>query len=576
MVESLDSSRQASLALQGAAVLVVAAAAAALGLPEVGPGDGAALALLAAAGLVAALHRPFGQRGAAAGVAPLPLVAAAWGAAAAGLAGGLLVVLADAVRALVARRRPLAPPATWLPWATAAAAARTVLATVAAALAAGAFGGRWDESSLVATHPIAAGTLAYLLVALLATAGERAWRRAGRAFAWQLLVPPRTVAARAVEAAAWAFGAALVTAPRPAALVAVCGAALFAAEAARQAAAAAALAERLGELGRVHGAGQRMVGGPTEIGSVVERIRAECANVVPFHWFQLELLGGDGAAASWWAGPDGQLAGGTASPDPHPPVLPGIHRRGDWQRVERLLDGPDGEVARLTLWCDPRRLEAQDLALFEALLPQMATSIRQALLDREAREDRLTGAAVRRVLEKRLFDAFRRAVDEGSSLAVVMVDVDRFKPINDRHGHAAGDRALAAVGAVLAQHKRTRDLLARYGGEEFTLLLEDTDGATALAVAERLRRAVEALDLDLDGVALPLTVSAGVAAFPELHVKTPSELLLLADGALYEAKARGRNRCLLDLGRARYRGPSGEIVSSDEAAPEPAPPRIFA
>ncbi|HEX2164730.1 MAG TPA: GGDEF domain-containing protein, partial [Thermoanaerobaculia bacterium] len=233
-------------------------------------------------------------------------------------------------------------------------------------------------------------------------------------------------------------------------------------------------------------------------------------------------------------------------------------------------------VARLVLWCDPRRVEEQDVALLDALLPQMATSIRQALLDREAREDRLTGAAVRRVLEKRLFDAFRRAVDEGLALAVVMVDVDRFKPINDRWGHAAGDRALAAVAGVLAQHKRTRDLLARYGGEEFTLLLEETDGATALAVAERLRRAVEEIELELDGPTLTLTVSAGVAAFPELHVKTPSELLLLADGALYEAKNRGRNRCLLDLGRGRYRAPDGAVLTGAEGPPQPAPPRIFA
>jgi diguanylate cyclase (GGDEF)-like protein len=571
MLLDLDSSRQASLALQGVAVLAVAAAA--LGGPGGEGGPVGELAALAAAGLLAAFHRPFGQRGAAAGVVAWPLVAAVWGVAAAAGLGAATVLAADGVRALVARRRPLGAPASWLPWATAAAASRVALAVVAAGLAAGVVGGRFG-----AAHPLAAGTGAYLLIALLATAGERAWRRAGRAFSWRLLVPPRLLPARAVEAAAWALGAALVAAPRTVALAAVVAVAALAAEAARQAAAAAVLAERLGELGRVHGAGQRMVGGPTELGSVVERIRAECANVVPFHWFQLDMLAGDDdEPRSWSAGAEGELAEGSAEPEPHPPMLPGIHRRSDWRRVERLLAGPDGAVARLTLWCDPRRLETQDLALFEALLPQMATSIRQALLDREAREDKLTGAAVRRVLEKRLFDAFRRAVDEGRSLAVVMVDVDRFKRINDRYGHATGDRALAAVGAVLAQHKRTQDLLARYGGEEFTLLLEEADGPTALAIAERLRRAIAEIDLEVDGVTLALTVSAGVAAFPELHVKTPSELLLLADGALYEAKNRGRNRCLLDLGRARYRGPDGEAVTSDEAAAEPPPPpRIFA
>jgi diguanylate cyclase (GGDEF)-like protein len=183
------------------------------------------------------------------------------------------------------------------------------------------------------------------------------------------------------------------------------------------------------------------------------------------------------------------------------------------------------------------------------------------------------------VLEKRLFEAFGRASTEGTSLAIIMCDVDRFKRVNDRFGHATGDRALAAVSAALAQHKRNvlghEDLLARYGGEEFTLLLEGADGAAALAVAERLRLAVEELRFDHEEVPVALTVSCGVAAFPEIHVKTPSELLLLADSALYEAKRRGRNRCLLDLGRGRYRTPQGEVVTGAHRPPPP-PPRFFA
>jgi diguanylate cyclase (GGDEF)-like protein len=156
-----------------------------------------------------------------------------------------------------------------------------------------------------------------------------------------------------------------------------------------------------------------------------------------------------------------------------------------------------------------------------------------------------------------------------------MCDLDRFKRINDTFGHLAGDRALALVGAVLARHKRADDLLARYGGEEFTVLLEHADGGAALAVAERLRRAVEEIDFEVDGTPVPLTVSAGVAACPELTVKTPTELILLADGALYEAKRRGRNRCLLDLGAGRYRGPAGHVVVSESRRPAQAP-RIFA
>ena len=82
---------------------------------------------------------------------------------------------------------------------------------------------------------------------------------------------------------------------------------------------------------------------------------------------------------------------------------------------------------------------------------------------------------------------------------MILCDLDRFKRINDTHGHAAGDRALAAVGVALAKEKRAGDLLARYGGEEFALLLGATDGATALAVAERLRLRVAAVEIAVDG-----------------------------------------------------------------------------
>ena len=272
----------------------------------------------------------------------------------------------------------------------------------------------------------------------------------------------------------------------------------------------------------------------------------------------------------------GELHDGVPHPDEHPPPLPGIHRRPEWRRVERNLAWGERAGARLRLWCDPRQLLGEDLELLDALLPQMSASIRQSLLDREAREDRLTGTAVRRVLEKRLLGAYRSATDGGRALAVIMCDLDHFKSINDTHGHLTGDRALAACAAALMQQKRGSDLLARYGGEEFTVLLEETDGETALQVAERLRTAVEALDLEVDGTPVPLRISAGVAAFPELHVKTATELLLLADGALYEAKRRGRNLCLLDLGAGRYRTPTGTVHESDTRRPDPEAPRIFA
>lgn len=159
-------------------------------------------------------------------------------------------------------------------------------------------------------------------------------------------------------------------------------------------------------------------------------------------------------------------------------------------------------------------------------------------------------------------------------MAVILCDIDFFKRVNDTYGHDAGDQALIVFARTLDEHKREGDLCCRYGGEEFTLLLEDTDGASALRLADRLRQAVEALTFEYEDRQVPLTLSAGVAAFPELHVKTAGELQLLADEALYQAKASGRNRCLLNLGRQRFRG----VDDPSPAAPVPGEaqaPRIF-
>ena len=569
------------------AALAAAALAAATVLPATAGESpvGALPPWLAVAGLgaAAALHRPFGQRGMAAGAAALPLGAALAGPATAGWTAAAVVLLSEIARGLAGRRLPIGLPNRLRPMSSLGAAGRAVLGSLAGAYAA-LLVARGGGSAGAAS---AAGALALLAVSLGLRAGERSLRvRAGEArprgrLLWRRRRPsPSEAGGHLVEAAAWLAGGALAAvaaaAGLPIALTLLAVIVALALEAARQAALRAASEERLGDMHWVRSAGQRMVGGLPELEAAVDRIREECTNVVPAVWFQLDLVAPGVEPRSWWAGEDGRLAEGEAEPPPHPPPLPGIHRRSGWRLVERTLAWGERAVGRVRLWCDPRRLEPADLELLEALLPQMAASIHQSLLDREAREDPLTGTAVRRVLENRLHEAFRAALEDGRSLAVVMCDVDRFKRINDAHGHPAGDRALAEVAAVLAEHKRDDDLLARYGGEEFTLLLDRTDGPAALAVAERLRRAVEETSFEVDGAPIPLTVSAGVASSPELTVKTPSELLLLADAALYEAKRQGRNRCLLDLGRGRYRDPDGEVVEVGGPRPAPQAPRIFA
>ncbi len=303
---------------------------------------------------------------------------------------------------------------------------------------------------------------------------------------------------------------------------------------------------------------------------------AECRRVLPFGWFQLELRENEGERRIWHARSRSGLELGAAEPEPAPPALPGIHRRTGWRVLVRELTD-DGELlARLRFWCDPRRLEPTSVELLDALLPQIAISVRQALTEREAKRDHLTGLPDRRVLEARLEEAYRSCRAEGSSMAVVMCDIDRFKRINDRHGHAAGDGALLKVAEVLESCRRDTDLCARYGGEEFAVVLQRGDGETALAVAERIRQAVGTTVYLHEGRRIPLRISAGVAAYPALYVESGKELLLLADEALYEAKRRGRDRCLLHLGRRRFRLPGGKVLGEEAKAAEPEAPTLFA
>jgi len=136
----------------------------------------------------------------------------------------------------------------------------------------------------------------------------------------------------------------------------------------------------------------------------------------------------------------------------------------------------------------------------------------------------------------------RRAERYHNELSVLFLDLDRFKLVNDRHGHLIGSRALRQLSQVLAQCVRQVDTLARYGGDEFTIVLVDTGYETALRIAERIRRTVEETLFDGGrGGSLRLTVSLGVSTYPE-HGTTREQLLDLADKAMYRAKSLGRNR----------------------------------
>jgi len=161
--------------------------------------------------------------------------------------------------------------------------------------------------------------------------------------------------------------------------------------------------------------------------------------------------------------------------------------------------------------------------------------------------DGLTGVYNQRYLRGHLKALADQAVASGGQLAVLMIDLDRFKSINDRFGHAAGDAALKVVADAIRQHVRVFDTVARYGGEEFVVIMPGATRAEGEAVAERLRGAIAALQFAPSGVPMPLTVSIGVAALAStVEIGTgrrlDEALLHAADAALYRAKAAGRNR----------------------------------
>jgi diguanylate cyclase (GGDEF)-like protein len=157
--------------------------------------------------------------------------------------------------------------------------------------------------------------------------------------------------------------------------------------------------------------------------------------------------------------------------------------------------------------------------------------------------DPLTGLRNRREFERQI-EAFKSRQKErgpGEVVTLVYADLDRFKALNDGLGHAAGDSALRHFSSVLQKQIRDRDLVARIGGEEFAVWLPGTPLTEGMEVAERIRRAVETEAWQWNGSRYPLTVSCGVAGFPE-SVGDLNNLRGAADAALYRAKQDGRNR----------------------------------
>lgn len=156
--------------------------------------------------------------------------------------------------------------------------------------------------------------------------------------------------------------------------------------------------------------------------------------------------------------------------------------------------------------------------------------------------DDVTGLFNQRFLHTRLAEEYRRSVRYDHGLAILMLDLDNFKQVNDTHDHIFGTRVLERVGKILVANLRSMDMVIRYGGDEFVVLLPHTRLDRAVPVAERLRSQLEAADVGDEGDYYHVTTSVGVAALGDTDATSPESLLQAADRALYVAKGSGRNQ----------------------------------
>jgi diguanylate cyclase (GGDEF)-like protein len=195
------------------------------------------------------------------------------------------------------------------------------------------------------------------------------------------------------------------------------------------------------------------------------------------------------------------------------------------------------------------RFTRDDLATLSSFAAQASVAIDNVYLHEETERlatiDSLTGAWNRRSLDATLVKEVERAQRFGRPLSVLMLDLDRFKNVNDRLGHQAGDEVLAEVARRIQRSIRSQiDTLARFGGEEFTIVLPETGADGARIAAEKVRRVVADSPFDSAEKGLDVTLSVGLATYPE-DGATPGDLLRAADRALYRAKREGRNRVVV-------------------------------
>jgi diguanylate cyclase (GGDEF)-like protein len=183
-----------------------------------------------------------------------------------------------------------------------------------------------------------------------------------------------------------------------------------------------------------------------------------------------------------------------------------------------------------------------DMELFQHLAVQAAVALENARLYEMAITDGMTGLFIHRYFKNRLISELQRARRYKTSLALIIFDIDHFKGVNDTYGHQMGDEVLKRVASVIQDNSRTSDIPCRYGGEEFSVVLPETDRSGATIFAEKIRSRIESMRVEYAGGVINVTISAGIAVFPEHHCEVSDELVRMADIGLYHSKESGRNR----------------------------------
>ncbi|MEL0634288.1 diguanylate cyclase [Pseudoalteromonas carrageenovora] len=193
-----------------------------------------------------------------------------------------------------------------------------------------------------------------------------------------------------------------------------------------------------------------------------------------------------------------------------------------------------------------KELESQvDERTFELQVTLRELEDKNHELEQLNMEDALTGVKNRRFFDKKLIMELRRSRREQTPLSIIMLDIDRFKSINDNYGHLTGDQVIRAVADTIKQHlKRPLDDVARYGGEEFVILLPNTPHNGTLDIAEKIRKAIEINQINVAGTFINITVSAGTYTAVIDDINNPELFTHNADKALYYAKQHGRNQVI--------------------------------